>query len=95
MAVPLTSCMYMSNTRSVNAIKGECNDESSDASQTKAEGQAETQPRADRYTVVMLTGDEKQTIQDAAALAAMPTSVWIRSGTLKEARRLLAKMPKR
>lgn len=70
---------------------------------TKAATRAKPKPKAkpkpnrvrDEYTVVMLTGDEKQTIQDAAALAAMPTSVWIRSETLKEARRLLAKMPKR
>ncbi len=63
----------------------------------KSKLKAKPQPKRvrDRYTVVMLTGDEKQLIQGAAALAAMPTSVWIRSEMLKESRRLLAKMPKR
>ena len=49
----------------------------------------------DRYTVVMLTGDEKQLIQGAAELAGMATSVWIRSEMLKGARRLLANTPKK
>jgi hypothetical protein len=39
------------------------------------------------YVMLMLTNEEKREVQDAAASAAMPTSVWIRSEILKLARR--------
>ena len=39
------------------------------------------------YLMVMLTPEEKQAVQDAAASVAMPTSVWIRSEILKLAHR--------
>lgn len=67
------------------------------ATRAKPKSKAKPKPNRvrDEYTVVMLTGDEKQLIQDAAALASLSTSGWIRSEMLKEARRLLAKMPKR
>jgi hypothetical protein len=38
--------------------------------------------------MVMMTDDEKQTVQAAASLAAVPLSVWLRALALKEARRL-------
>jgi hypothetical protein len=38
--------------------------------------------------MLMLTDAEKQEVQAAAASLALPTSVWLRSLVLKEARRL-------
>lgn len=39
------------------------------------------------YVVVMMTDDEKQTVQEAVSLAGVPMSVWMRALALKEARR--------
>jgi hypothetical protein len=47
----------------------------------------ENRTRAE-YVMLMLTSDEKRVVQEAAAIVAMPTSVWIRSEILKAARRL-------
>jgi hypothetical protein len=41
-----------------------------------------------QFVMLMLTDAEKQEVQAAAASLALPTSVWIRSLVLKEARRL-------
>ena len=67
------------------------------ATRAKPKPKAKPQPKRvrDQYTVVMLTGDEKQTILAAAEMAGSPTSVWMRVEMLKEARRLLAKMGRR
>ena len=63
----------------------------------KPKAKAKPQPNRVRPETVMLKlkAEEKQIIEEAADVAGMPTSVWIRSEMLKEARRLLAKMPKR
>jgi hypothetical protein len=39
------------------------------------------------FVMLMLTPEEKRAVQDAAAMAAMPTSVWVRSEILKLAKR--------
>jgi hypothetical protein len=55
----------------------------------KSKGKSRQSRTRPEYAMVMMTSDEKQIVQEAAALAGVPLSVWLRALGLKEARRMM------